>query len=296
MPLVRRISARRRLQFLLGLVLLGLFLADYQFGDDHVPVLNAVAPVVLAKEVVSADPFENMIRTDPLAALIEARTNHVRKVKDYQVTFVKQEALPSGMSAEQEIQVKFRNEPYSVFMHWTRNQGLAERVLYVKGRWLDHDAEDEDLREQAVCQPGVALRLLVKSIKQPIHGSLSHDASRRYIDEFGFRRSLDLLIKYCEIANKKNELKLEYRGESFFDGRQTWVVRRHLPYEKEGGTYPDRVCEIHIDREYRIPVAVYCYSKDDMKPESLLGKYEYTNIRLNAGLSEADFDPATYGM
>lgn len=296
MPLVRRISARRRMQFLLGFVLLGLFLADYHFGDDHVPILDRSVPVVLATEVSSADPFENMIRTKPLAALIEARRNHIQTVKDYEVTFVKQESLASGMSAEQEIQVKFRNEPYSVFMHWTRNQGLAERVIYVKGRWIDKDADNPDEREQAICQPGAALRLLVKSVFQPIHGSRAHDASRRYIDEFGFQRSLDLLIKYCEIASDRKELKLEYRGESFFDGRPTWVLRRHLPYEKEGGTYPDRICEIHIDREYRIPVAVYCYSNDEMKPEQLLGKYEYTNIRLNAGLREADFDPATYGM
>jgi len=296
MPLVRRISARRRLQFLLGLLLVGLFLADYQFGDDHVPVLDRVMPVVLATEVVSADPFENMVRSKPLEALKEARRNHLRTVKDYEVTFVKQEALPSGMSAEQEIQVKFRNEPYSVFMHWTRNMGLAERVIYVKDRWIDEDASDPDEKQQAVCQPGAALRLLVKSIKQPIHGARAHDASRRYIDEFGFHRSLDLLIQYCDIAKDRNELKLEYRGESFFDGRPTWVIRRHLPYEKEGGRYPDRICEIHIDREYRIPVAVYCYSHDEMKPEQLLGKYEYTNIRLNPGLTESDFTPATYGM
>jgi len=296
MPLVRQISSRRRLQWLFGLLLAGIFFAEFQFGEDHSPVLDGVAPVVMAEQTNFTDPFEHLVRTDPLAALIQSRARHNELVRDYQCTFVKQEVLPSGMSAEQEIEVKFRQAPYSVVMHWTRNPGLAERVVYVKNKWIDSEADNAEEREQAVCQPGAALRLILKSVKQPIHGDRARDASRRYIDEFGFSRSLDLLIQYCERAKARGELDLKFKGESFFDGRPTWVLHRSLPYDKDGGPYPDRICEIHIDREYRIPVAVYSYSNDAMKPEHLLGKYEYTNIRLNPGLSESDFEPGTYGM
>ncbi len=51
-----------------------------------------------------------------------------------------------------------------------------------------------------------------------------------------------------------------------------------------------------IDKEYRVPVAVYCYSDDARKPDKLLGKYEYRDIRFNVGLTDAVFDPDTYGM
>jgi hypothetical protein len=293
MPFIRQFSAQRRFQVVFGLVLAVLFYTEY-VNDEHTPILQT--PTVLANEAPQTDPFEQTIRRDPVAALIQARERHVSMVKDYECLFVKQELLDSGMSAEQHIEVKFRQAPYSVFMHWVRNPGAASRVIYVKGRWVDEDAEDPDKREQAVCQPGPIARVFLKSIRQPIHGSRANDASRRYIDEFGFRRSLDLLIQYCELARSRNELKLEYRGESFFDGRPTWVLRRTLPYTGEGGRYPDRIAEMHIDKDYRIPVAVYCYSNDDMLPQSLLGKYEYTDIRLDVGLTERDFDPATYGM
>jgi hypothetical protein len=296
MPISPKQSRFRKLKFFFGLCLAAMLYAQLQFRGDNEVVLSPVSPIVLAAETVAADPFEKLIRTDPLAALMEARSHHVRDVRDYQCVMIKQEILPSGMSEEQEIDVKFRAQPYSVMMHWLRNPGLAERVIYVKDRWIDEDADQPELRQLAVAQPGKVAQMFLKSIKQPIHGTMAKKASRRYLDDFGFARTLDMLVRYCEIARDKGELKLEFRGESHFDGRPVWVVRRTLPYTGETGIYPDRIAEIYIDKELRVPVAVYCYSGDDRTPQQLLGKYEYRNVRFQAGLTEQDFDPLTYGM
>lgn len=285
----------RRIQLVIGALLVCILYVQFALTDENEVVLSSRSPIVMAA-TVAQDPFEKLIQTDPLKALKEARERHLKQVKDYRCTLVKQEMLPSGMSEEQEIDVLFRHEPYSVMFHWQRNPGLAERVIYVKGRWIDEDAENPEERDQALCQPGAIARLLVKSIKQPIRGSMARKNSRRYLDEFGFSHALYLLVKYCDIAKAKGELKLEYCGETRFDGRPVWVVRRTLPYVAEGGPYPDRVAEIFIDKEYRVPVAVYCFSNESKEPRYLLGKYEYRNIQLGVGLSETDFDPSTYGM
>lgn len=291
-----RPSPNLKLTFVFGLALAGMLYAEFQRSDVNEVVVRQHSPVVLAAERTEVDPFERLIRNDPLEALKAARARHERDVRDYQCVMVKQELLSSGMSEEQEIDVKFRAEPYSVMMHWLRNPGLAERVIYVKGRWIDEDADNVEEREQAVAQPGKIAQLFVKSVKQPIRGRMAKKSSRRFLDEFGFKRAMDLLIRYCEIARDRGELKLEFLGESHFDGRPVWVVRRTLPYQGENGLYPDRVAEILIDKELRVPVAVYCYSHTDRRPENLLGKYEYRNIRLHTGLSDRDFEPTTYGM
>ena len=289
-------TSYRKLKFFFGLALAGLLYAEWQFGSENEVVVRPNSPVVLAAETVHADTFEKLIRTDPLAALNDARSRHNREVRDYECVMVKQEILPSGMSEEQEIEVKFRAEPYSVMMHWIRNPGMAQRAIYVKDKWVDGDADDPELRQLAVAQPGEVARLFLKSIKQPIHGTMAKKSSRRFLDDFGFARTLDMLIRYCDIARDKGELKLEFRGESRFDGRPVWVVRRTLPYTGEAGIYPDRIAEVFIDKELRVPVAVYCYSHEDRSSEHLLGKYEYRNVRFHAGLTEKDFEPATYGM
>ena len=294
MPREPKQLTRGKIKFVFGLCLAALLYVQFEMSRENEVILKQ--PVVLAAETVAVDRFDQLVRTDPLAALKEARARHISGVRDYQCVMVKQEALASGMSTEQEIEVKFRSEPFSVMMNWLRNPGMAQRVIYVKNKWVDESAKNPNEREMAVAQPGPIAQLLFKSIKQPIRGRFAKKASRRYLDEFGFRSTLDLLIKYCDLAAQSNELKLDYKGESHFDGRPVWVIRRNLPYTAEGGKYPDRVAEILIDKEHRVPVAVYCYGSEDKAPASLLGKYEYRDIRFNTGLTETDFTPATYGM
>jgi hypothetical protein len=281
----------------IGLILIAIFYLPYQLSVGRNEPVVIMESVVMAGETINADPFEVLIRRDPLRAMIDARAQHLREVIDYECVMIKQELLPSGMSKEQEIRVKFRHSPYSVYMEWQRNPGLATRVIYVKGRWTDSKAKNPDEgRELAIAQPGVIARIFVKSVKQPIHGRLAREASRRFLDDFGFQKTLDRLINISESAKDRNELKLVLVGESQFEDRPVWVIRRNLPYTEEGGLYPDRTAEILFDKEYRVPVAVYCYSDDDRLPEHLIAKYEYRGIRMQVGLTDKDFDPHTYGM
>ncbi|MBI5764718.1 MAG: DUF1571 domain-containing protein [Planctomycetes bacterium] len=280
----------------MSLLLITMLCAQYKLnaGPDAPVVLNE--PVVTVTKADSGDPFEALIRRDPLAALRMARAEHLQGVTDYVCVMVKQELLPDGMSKEQEIKVKFRHEPYSVYMEWQRNQDQAARVIYVKGRWTDSTAEDPNDRELAVAQPGIIARIFVKSVKKPIHGALAKKASRRCIDDFGFQKTFDRLISVSELAQRNGDLTLAFHGETQFDDRPAWVLRRRLPYDGEGGTYPDRVAEILIDKEYRVPVAIYCFSEIDRHPRNLIAKYEYRSIRMQVGLTEKDFEPRTYGM
>lgn len=291
-----RWTSRRRPRITMSLLLITMLCVQYQLNADPDAQVVLPEPVVTVAKTAAGDPFESLLRRDPLAALIEARTDHLREVTDYECVMVKQEQLPSGMSKEQEIKVKFRHEPYSVYMEWQRNQDQASRVIYVKGRWSDLTAEDPNDRELAVAQPGVIARIFVKSVKRPIHGQLAKKTSRRCIDDFGFQKTLDRLIAVSELAKANGELSLVFHGESQFDNRPVWVLRRRLPYDGEGGTYPDRIAEILIDKEYRVPVAIYCYSEIDRHPRNLIAKYEYRSIRMQVGLTEKDFEPGTYGM
>lgn len=281
---------------LVGLLLITVFCLQFQQSAGVVVPRVLRESVVMAPTADNLPPFELLMRREPLKALIEARAQHVRDVVDYECLLVKQELLKSGMSQEQEIKVKFRHSPYSVYMEWVRNPGMAVRVLYVKGRWRDLTAEDPDERELAIAQPGIIARLFVKSVKEPIHGRLASKVSRRFVDDFGFEKTLDRLIKVSEQAQIRGDLDLKFCGESQFDGRPVWVIRRRLPYSAEGGLYPDRIAEILVDKVFRVAVAVYCYGDDEKQPNNLIAKYEFRSVRMGAGLTDKDFEPKTYGM
>src|SRR5262249_31376352 len=102
------------------------------------------------------------------------------------------------------------------------------------------------------------------------------------------------MVHYSGMAQQRGELSLKLEGESEFDGRPTWILKRHVPYNGPGGLYPDATAIYQIEQEWRIPVA--CYSYADSRAKQRPGRDEYRDVRMNTGCSQSDFEPSTYGM
>jgi hypothetical protein len=212
--------------------------------------------------------IKRLAREAPLDLLRKAQKRYYSNVVDYTCTFRKKESLDGRLTKVQGVKVKFREKDYSVYMHWTENPVKARRAIYVEGKWTKKG------RPAALCQPeGVIART---------------------IDQFGFAKALDLILRYSLIAKKRGELELGYVGDGKVDNRPTYVFQRVLPYTGEGGAYPDRVLVYHLDAETLLPVMCASYA-DEAKTE-LLGQYEYSDVRLNQGLADADFEGKTYGL
>ncbi|MHC4064368.1 MAG: DUF1571 domain-containing protein [Planctomycetota bacterium] len=237
-----------------------------------------------------ADEDENLAKSDPLAFLHRCRQNYLGTYRDYECTFTKQERIGSEITKEQETLVRFREEPYSVNMRWVRNRAEAAHVVYVEGRWPDKRG-----RDQAWCEPaGAIAKLFVPKILQPIHGKRADRASRRTIDQFGFRNTLELIIKYSEQAAARDVLDLRYVGPGAVNGRPTYVFERRLPYTGQEEPYPDRLLVFHIDRQWLVPTA--CYSYADDLGDDLLGKYLLTDVTFNHGFTDEEFEPEALGI
>lgn len=249
--------------------------------------------------VVQVETNDNptmLLKANPLEWLRQLHREFAQSDQSYTCVFTRQEMLANGMGPEQDVHVKFRPEPYSVAMEFTRNPGLVKRALFVEGKWRDESADSEELKDQAFVQPAGVAGLLVKSLKQPIRGAMAKKTGRRAIDQFGFERAMDLLVKYCEKAESEGVLTLTYEGEAEFKGRRVWVIRRELPYTGPDSGYPDRIAKIYVDQEFRVPTAIHTFSDDQCDAAHLLGKYEYRDIDFNADVTDADFEPATYGL
>jgi len=228
------------------------------------------------------DPREAEARRDPLGFLHKVQEHYRTDIRDYRCTFTKQERVGHKVRPMEKMHVMFMEEPYSVLMSWPASPRPAQRVLYMEGKWTDSKGQ-----ALALVEPEPVLALLASRMKRPIDDRLARSKSRRRIDQFGFGRSLELIIDYSEMAKAEGRLNLEYRGRSSVAGRPTYVFVRHLPYTGIDGKYPDRVLVCHIDEEYLLPTAVFTYA-DDLEKE-VLGTYITTDIELNVGLSQPDF-------
>lgn len=250
------------------------------------PVRDVVAPV----ERVAAEPqgtpasLEALARQDPMALVRLGRERDEKEVREYRCVLLKQERLGNKLSKVQEIELRYRESPKTVYMLWTANANQVRRALYIE----DSRLVDDNGRPVARIEPaGAVVRLFVRDIYMPVHGPDARKASRRTIDECGFLATLDLLEHYNATAEERGVLELRYGGTGEVDGRLTYVLLRDLPYEGPEGPYPDARMVLHLDQEWLLPVAVYSYA--DHEEEELLGSYVFMKVELNPGFDETDF-------
>lgn len=230
----------------------------------------------------AADALARQAADDPLAFLELCREHYLETVRDYRCVFRKQERLHNGLSAEQVILIRFREEPFSVDMRWIENTARASRLTYQKGRWV------EDGRQMAYVQPSGFLGLLApRGVKRYIHGPTMMAESRRPVDDFGFKNTLDLIIGDCKQFQGDPGYELWYAGVSTFAERPCYALERRLPYEGEDGRYPNRRLTVYIDREWLVPLGTLAYADD--AGTDLLGSYVLTDVEFNVGFPDADF-------
>lgn len=248
-------------------------------APGHEPVL-----VLAASTASTTLALEELARRDPLAVARLGRDRYDSTIHDYRCLFVKQERLKGKLRDEEQIEVRFRRAPHSVYMFWKKNADQAKRVLFID---LPEYVNDEGVKTARVEPAGVIARAFVSEVTRPIHGDEAKEASRRTIDEFGFRALIGLLERFNGQAQSEGVLDYRFIGDGVIDDRPTLIFERHLPYTGEDSKYPDAKLVLHLDREWLLPVAVYSYA--DRAGKELLGSYIFKNVELNPGMTDADF-------
>lgn len=221
-----------------------------------------------------------MLASDNHIELLEmGLTDYHQRVSDYTCTLVKQERIGGKMRPEQEIEIKFKESPFSVVFHIVRNAGAADKIIFVEG------ANDNKF----LAHPTGLAGLLISKVSRSVDDAQAAKASLRRVDQFGFARSLRSLLEQYESADESGDLTQEFLGTGEVDGRPTMVLSRILPPKPE---YPYNKVVIHLDQQYLVPTATFCYNSQGQ----LAAKYIFSNIEFNTGLNDEDFLARNNGM
>ena len=65
------------------------------------------------------------------------------------------------------------------------------------------------------------------------------------------------------------------------------MIERRSAYTGDEGAYPDHLLIVHLDKENLLPMC--CASYADEARTKLLGRYVFTDVKFNVGLTEGDF-------
>ena len=273
--------SNRRVRILVGLLLAGLFAIQCSKSDafkqtDFREVLNGEEYGNTSDQVVRK--LNRLAKTDH-TALLEfclASTNY----SDYSGVLIKQERLRGRLGKEQWVDFKFREIPFSVSMHWTKNAGLGDRVLFAEGQWDG----------KMVVRPTSGLfRSLLGSVKKDPRGDEARGNSLRTVDQFGFRHSAESLLEFYREGKARGVMREEFGGYAKVADRDCLVLIRYLP---DGPEWPSYKTLTFLDIHWRVPICVEGYDAAD----ELVCKYVYKDVKFNVGLTDLDFTPKANGM
>jgi len=196
-------------------------------------------------------------------------------IKGYTCILYKQELLEDGLQGVEKILVKFREKPQGIYMKWLDGPWKGREALY---------------SEKALGAGKVRVReagfLGVIAVTLDVTDSLAQRGSNHMMTELGLKYLLGLIEENYRAAIKNNDVKRNNHGIVDLDGTRVFKMETILSKDKSKGYYCYRMYH-YIDFKKSLEIKAEVYNHDDQFSES----YYYTQIQLNPGLTDRDFDP-----
>jgi len=211
-------------------------------------------------------------KSDPDKWLEEAEEAYSR-VTRYTAVFHKQQRVDGKLTQEETMLIKFRS-PFSLYLSWIEEPHKGSELLYVEG-WNNNLAR---------VHRGGFLGFVTRNL-EPKHPALMENNLRPFTD-IGLGYIVKAVASNVHRASRVGEFSLFEHGEETLLDRKTQCLEIVFPKDKEKGYDAYRVI-INQDEESKLLVRVRMYDWDDQ----LFECYGYDEIKLNAGLTEADFVP-----
>jgi hypothetical protein len=230
----------------------------------------------------------------PLAAALKIAVDgyeHIRRdIRDYTCILIKQERIDGQLNDYEYLMAKVRHHreqdgrvlvPFSVYLRFLGPKRLKDReVLYVAGR------NNGDL----LARKGGTRMPYLKVWADP-HSELAMRDNRYPITEFGIENMVMRLIEVAREDLNHGECEVKFFKNAKVEGRQCTGIQVVHPVPRAHFRY--HMARIYIDDQLQIPLhfASYDWPRTQNEGPRLLEQYTFRRMRLNVGLTDADFDP-----
>lgn len=219
----------------------------------------------------------------------KAHASIAANINDYTCTIVRRERIAGKLNSHEFINAKIRhhqsdktgvNEPFSVYLRFTKPARVEGReALFVEG---------ENGGRVFVRRGGERMAHLSTFIKPD--SRIAMRDNRYPITEVGFQKMVQRLIEVIENDMNFEECEVNFYSNAKVDNRVCTRIEVIHPVEREHFKF--HRATVFVDDKDLLPIAYVSYTwpeKPGGKPR-LLEEYVYTNIVLNPGLTDADFD------
>jgi len=210
---------------------------------------------------------------------IEACQARYDRISDYVCTFSKRERIDGSLTPLHVMSMKVRTRPQSIYLRFSQ-PGPGREAIYIAGRnggkVLAHDV-------------GLK-RLLAGTLTLEPTCDLAMEDCRHPITQAGIGPLLHTIEGRWAAELDPSESLVAFRDGQLVGSRAcTLIETTHPRHEPHFLFYRVRV---YIDRDLGLPIRFEAYDWPTTPQDApeLVEEYTYTNIKLNVGLRDVDFD------
>lgn len=217
----------------------------------------------------------------PVVAWAEDALRQMEGLRDYTCTFKKREVVDGKLLDQQTMFVKSRPAPLSVYMYFLDQDVRGQEAIYVEGRNNGH----------IVAHPVGFKQTLVGTLSLAPNDSQAMDGNRYPITSFGIKNLLVRYLKgmYGDMQTGETEVRIIERAR--VNDRVCTCIQVSHPTKRPEFVYS--MTRLYVDDELNVPIRYegYDWPRRSGEGPPLAEEYTYSNMKLNVGLTDADFDP-----
>ncbi|MDB4539813.1 DUF1571 domain-containing protein [Saprospiraceae bacterium] len=255
-----------------------------------------VAAVGLPKDCLTAHINQAIIdQSDhPLDPVLDVARDVLESIdwniRDYTATMASQVLVDGELQPEKYLFVKIRHEqepengtkiPFAAYTKFLKPQNAAgQEALWVEGQ------NDDKLIAHA------AGLLNLKRVYLDPNGAMAMKGNRYPIQDIGFRNLIAKIVDHADEDRHHPECQVTLTRDVDINGRNCTMLE--VTHAEQSPDVDFHLARFYLDDERNIPIAYEAYLWPAVEGEAppLLEKYFYSDIQLNAGLTDADFDPS----
>jgi hypothetical protein len=290
-----------RRNFLLALAAAGTSLAAGQIFAQEAKLKEPVFRVAANTSNVSIP--EAAVGEHPLDPALKFAADGLKRmqtdIKDYECLIVKRERIRNVLNEYEYMYAKIRNHkeergkvttPLSVYLNFQKPANVAGReVIWVEGA-----------NNGKLCAHEGGLLSRLPGVWLDPKGPMAMRGNLYPITEIGIE---NLIAKLIERGNREKAadpngaatVVTTTKGAKLGSGankRSCTILQ--ISHPAAMGGFEFKLAQVFIDDEYNFPVRYIAYGWPEagQKGDVILEEYNYTNIKLNVGMTDVDFDPA----
>ncbi|TWT66994.1 hypothetical protein Pla123a_44230 [Posidoniimonas polymericola] len=255
------------------------------------PPLAADSPAADTPAAESPDarsipsPEEHPLR--PLLRMAQESQEFLKNdVRDYTCTMVMRERRNGRLKPYHFVDTKIRHAdpatdtPFSAYLSFQKPASVAGReVLYLKGR---------NAGKMLVRRGGRRLAYVTTYLDPD--SPIALEENRYPVSEMGFLNLIDRLVEVMQEDMQHGECTVQFfKNAKIGDAVCTRVIVEH-PFPRDYFRYHRAM--VFIDEQTHLPLAYGSYLWPDTPGGEpvLVEEYMYTDVKLNVGLTDKDFD------